>query len=446
MPLQIRRGTEAERQSMTAPLAAGEPLYVTDDKRLYIGDSSTPGGIAVTGYADEDAVDAVGAALVAGEHQNVTFVYGQDQDVANRIDAVVDLSNYVGEISATSFQGNIIDSDNVILINSLTSTINLNGTVKGNVIPDQNETYDLGSVSNKFRDLYLSGSSLWLGNAQLTSSDTTLNLPAGSTIGGISIIVPGGDLNINIIDDSSTVLVNILTGVITAPGGFIGNVAGNVAGNVTGDITGDLLNQDSTVIINSANSSAQLIDAVIDNLKVGRLLGSEVSLANPNTSSIDLFDGVQERITFNSVTDGTLGDSAAFMFRCHKGDLDNLVQTEAGDFMGGVFIAGYRPNDGGAGSGGYRATLGLVGGWDADADFNQDYPAASITLLTGSNDSVSPTFYTFGGNGVFEAPIIKSASYETADFPAAPQEGWMVFDSTTKQFKGWNGTAWVVLG
>lgn len=44
MALQFRRGTEAERtQEQFTPLS-GEPIYVTDTKRLYIGDGQTPGG------------------------------------------------------------------------------------------------------------------------------------------------------------------------------------------------------------------------------------------------------------------------------------------------------------------------------------------------------------------------------------------------------------------
>lgn len=37
MPLQLRRGTEAERQAMTQPLQEGEPLFITDTNMLYIG-------------------------------------------------------------------------------------------------------------------------------------------------------------------------------------------------------------------------------------------------------------------------------------------------------------------------------------------------------------------------------------------------------------------------
>ena len=38
MPLQIRRGTEAERLAMVPKLANGELLWITDAKKLYVGD------------------------------------------------------------------------------------------------------------------------------------------------------------------------------------------------------------------------------------------------------------------------------------------------------------------------------------------------------------------------------------------------------------------------
>ena len=52
------------------------------------------------------------------------------------------------------------------------------------LIPRYTEQYDLGSAAKRWKDLYLSGSSLYLGNAVITASGTALNLPAGSTIGG----------------------------------------------------------------------------------------------------------------------------------------------------------------------------------------------------------------------------------------------------------------------
>lgn len=53
-----------------------------------------------------------------------------------------------------------------------------------NVSPSTTETYDLGSNSKRWRDLYLAGNSLHLGDAVITSTGSIVELPEGSTIGG----------------------------------------------------------------------------------------------------------------------------------------------------------------------------------------------------------------------------------------------------------------------
>lgn len=45
--IQIRRGTEAQRSLITPD--AGEPLFTTDNKQLFIGDGTTAGGLFVGG-------------------------------------------------------------------------------------------------------------------------------------------------------------------------------------------------------------------------------------------------------------------------------------------------------------------------------------------------------------------------------------------------------------
>jgi hypothetical protein len=45
------------------------------------------------------------------------------------------------------------------------------GNVSGDIIPDTDVAYDLGSASNKFRDLYLSGNSIQLGTRQITQDN-----------------------------------------------------------------------------------------------------------------------------------------------------------------------------------------------------------------------------------------------------------------------------------
>ena len=45
--IQIRRGVEAQRALVTPD--AGEPLFTTDTRELFIGDGATPGGLFVGG-------------------------------------------------------------------------------------------------------------------------------------------------------------------------------------------------------------------------------------------------------------------------------------------------------------------------------------------------------------------------------------------------------------
>jgi hypothetical protein len=42
--------------------------------------------------------------------------------------------------------------------------------------------------------------------------------------------------------------------------------------------------------------------------------------------------------------------------------------------------------------------------------------------------------------------VLTAKSYATVSLPAIPLAGWIVFDTTLKQFKGYTGTEWVVLG
>ena len=56
------------------------------------------------------------------------------------------------------------------------------GDVSGDIIPDTDVTYDLGSTTHRFKDLYLSGSTIDLGGSILQTSGGDLQIPAGSKL------------------------------------------------------------------------------------------------------------------------------------------------------------------------------------------------------------------------------------------------------------------------
>ena len=214
MALQIRRGPTADRMSYTP--VVGELIWDTSTNSLYIGNGTTAGGLPAGTLVTEDVQDITASMLVNGTHQNITFTY---DDTLGRINSTFDLSAFNGTLTADGFIGSHYANDSTLLLNALTGAVNLNGTVKGHIVPSTNIAYDLGSSSFRFRDLYLSGSSIILGSATITSTGSAVNLPAGSTVNGVTLgsgVEAGMNYNINIVGDDSTLIVDARTRAINA--------------------------------------------------------------------------------------------------------------------------------------------------------------------------------------------------------------------------------------
>lgn len=84
------------------------------------------------------------------------------------------LSLFAGGEEVTDVKLKLKANNNHELTGSITTTQGI--TVGGHILPSADEQYDLGSASNKFRDLYLSGSTLYLGDKALTISNGYLKL------------------------------------------------------------------------------------------------------------------------------------------------------------------------------------------------------------------------------------------------------------------------------
>jgi len=265
MPLQLRRGTNAQRTAMTQPLAAGELIYVTDTGAIYIGDGATLGGVPTINLSAQDIGDISASLLTTGFHTGISFTYNQSH---HRIDAVVDpdLSNYAGTIRADAFEGSVFPDDSSLggmpLVDAMNASINLNGTVKGNIVPNANSAYDLGTSGLRFRDLYLSGTSLHLGNAVVSATNTHIDLPAGSTVGGVAIgtgnstitgegVVRGSNYDINIVGDDSTIILNSSTKTIRAS--LLASDSTTIVDYTAKTFKGNVVAADTTVVVDVAS-------------------------------------------------------------------------------------------------------------------------------------------------------------------------------------------------
>ena len=116
MPLQIRRGTTAQRLTIT-PLP-GELIYDTTTGQLFVGNGSTVGGDTTTGISIENAEDAAAALLTSGTHSGITFVYN---DAAARIDATVTVAAtgpFDGDLT-----GSVFSDDSTLLVDGVAGTL-----------------------------------------------------------------------------------------------------------------------------------------------------------------------------------------------------------------------------------------------------------------------------------------------------------------------------------
>ncbi len=127
------------------------------------------------------------------------------------------------------------------------------------VTPRTTDTYDLGSPSRRWKDLYLSGNSLYLGDALVTASGTAVNLPPGSTVGGslikdpiegsfktiavtgqTSVSAENGSDTLNLVGAGVDITLNAATDTVTFTNtGVSQAVAGNGIGvsQATGSVT-----------------------------------------------------------------------------------------------------------------------------------------------------------------------------------------------------------------
>jgi hypothetical protein len=321
MPLQIRRGPTADRESIT-PLD-GELVYDTTTGAVFVGNGLTPGGIPVTNISIADVRNAtaeqfLGPAFADNTlHSGITFQY-----VDNRLIATVsnELSgnfsgNFFAEDSALiidgatgtvygPFIGSVFSENSSLLVNAGNSSINLDGTVKGNIIPDESESYDIGSPASKFKDLYLSGSSLWLGDAQLTASGTSLVLPTGSTI-------DGNPLGIDLGQEYEI--------------------------NIKGDVRGSVFPDDSSMPTNpedpdDSTRTQPLVDAINSSINLNGTVKGNIVPDVPETHNIGSLTRKFNKLYLTESEDSLYIGNAAI------GSTGTFIDLPAGSTVGGIAI------------------------------------------------------------------------------------------------------------
>ena len=152
----FRKGTTADHQLFTG--ARGEVTVDVTRNIAIVHNGITTGGHELVGVA------ATGQSITNKDSIGIRTA------VADSALTVEGDARVSGIVTANS-----LDAVN-ILVGILTGTNNNTISLSTSIIPNANETYDLGSLTNRFRDLYLSGNTLKLGDASLSASSDTLSL------------------------------------------------------------------------------------------------------------------------------------------------------------------------------------------------------------------------------------------------------------------------------
>ena len=119
------------------------------------------------------------------------------------------LTDVTGSSVAGSFS-TLTSTGNTTLGDATSDTVTVNARISSHLVPSANTTYDLGTSSLRWNDLYLDGSTINLGGASISSDGTIITLPSDSKIGSDKIPTA----------DSATGIVTRTVPLFTKAGGL----------------------------------------------------------------------------------------------------------------------------------------------------------------------------------------------------------------------------------
>jgi hypothetical protein len=315
---------------------------------------------------------------------------------------------YPTMVSNTTSSGDSVKTDPDLSYNALTRTL-----TTGNITPLADSAYDLGSTSRKWKDLYLSGSTIYLGNKRIEVSGDDINFADATNLLVSGEVIEGGGgagvspAFVKLEPQDGTVIQYDSTGSIESTTLNFKAIAQNFDSARTFQFfVGGVLKQTNTVSIDSA--TFQLGDGSEPAaggqtlVKVSVLNASGDSAANDFVSIVGIRDGAS-----SLGIEGLPGVDAV------SGYLTNEVHTEAADSAGvltdnltdagGVFKILVGDSDVTGLTGQVTYTVQSETGIDASI-------AANGTYTIGSFDSVGSTSGVANLRAVVAASLIPNAS------------------------------------
>jgi hypothetical protein len=320
-----------------------------------------------------------------------------------------DKGNFKGEKGTKGQKGNDIFPFFGTAI--ITGSLNVsNSSSFSHIIPKQNNLYDLGSPTKRWRDIYLTSASIYLGNTKISAnnqgrlsiinsenpSQKTIGDYSGSFTGSIKLpVIPQGTTETNILlvnNDGNLVYRSNLS--LTGSQGPAGSNAGITS--YTNPADNRVITAVSSTEINAEENltfDGSILDVnttAVIKLPVGttaeRPISPTVGMIRWSTtiSKFEFYDGTVWLGIDGTPTGIALG-VATFAVAAGGG--------------GGGASAGPWGGSGAGGAGGYRTSYGQSGGGASAESTLSIATATNYTVTVGAGGNGATTAYTRGGSG-----------------------------------------------
>lgn len=160
----------------------------------------------LSGYGITDAATSAQGALAASAIQPGSNVSTLNNDAGYITVAQVQAGDLTIDVkNSGDLIGSVFSQDSTIMIDGILSAINLDGTIRGNVIPFQADTWNMGSSDSKFNDGWFNGTVTATSFQGDGSALTGIN--TGDTIGNFT-------LSASIIDTDDSSAITITPAVV----------------------------------------------------------------------------------------------------------------------------------------------------------------------------------------------------------------------------------------
>jgi len=373
MALKIRRGTEAERAALTGTdPALGEPIFVTDTGKLWVGDGTTGGvqinpDLAITNLTDVDT------SMSPANGQLLTWSTPNMQWEAQTLSVVQDIQDLNNVDTTGVANGKILKYDAALN--------NPDATVGGWVVSDE-YSFDLDTVIggksiNIIGDVSTDGLNAPANGQYLLWDDVNgYWKPGDINLSSSSISAITADVTGSVFADDSTVMIDAVAGTVNLTNGVLSVVQNEIQATGT-----NLIKIGNNTDVNSLTFQVTNVDAS-EAIEVVNKAGNSVN----NTS----------KLTFSSR---------------HGADMENPVAATAGDWVGTISGRAFDPLE------------------------NAYIPSSIFAMTLDNNEAIAQDtakgkFLFINNSGTGTSPVLNVMSYDARGYLAINNNANYVADAT----------------